>query len=210
MMNGSYRLREGVKSNYLPTHAAPALLRTRYFIGGSIQDASKMVDVLEKNFENVRVGLHESVQVVLGYDWDGAVADSEGRRISQVFTSTVAGGGYGGERKLGAAFRPPCRLLLRAAYLATLLAAISLGKRRVLLSLIGGGAFHNPLSLIWESIQWAVSEIDSLLSHPLDVVVNGYNLGHHMDLGAEVLPAVRERGGAIIVLESAKAPRVLR
>ena len=51
---------------------------------------------LTDRIESIRVGTHEGAEVVLGYDFAGSVAGPEPRRIAQVFTSTVAGGGYGG------------------------------------------------------------------------------------------------------------------
>ena len=120
--------------------------------------AEALVAALESRFDQVRVGVHEAAQVVLGYNWEGAVEDSANRLIGQVFTSTVAGGGYGGEQFLGAEFEPACRCLLRAAYLGTLLAALSVQRTTVVLTLIGGGVFHNPIGRIWEAILWAFDQ----------------------------------------------------
>jgi hypothetical protein len=152
---------------------------------------------LEAGFDRIRVGVHGAVQVVLGHDWDGAVVDSGVRRITQVFTSTVAGGGYGGARVFDEGFRAVCRQTLRAAYLGTLLAAVALGRSPVVLTLIGGGVFGNPVDLIQESIQWAFDEARPLACGSLDVVLNGYNLSRLIDL-RRVLPGVRGQGGAII------------
>jgi len=177
--------------------------RNGYLTGQGIADIQSLVTALEIHFEAIRVGVHDEAQVVLGYDWNGAVEDSGHRRIAQVFTSTVAGGGYGGERNLrGNVFADVCRQLLRAAYLGTLLAAAYLGRTRVVLTLIGGGVFHNPIMLIWEAILWAFEEVKPFLSHNLEVIVNGYNLGTLIDLDKIVLPAVQDRGGAILSFDS--------
>jgi hypothetical protein len=64
----------------------------------------------------------------------------------------------------------------------------------VVLTLIGGGAFGNPLPIIWDAITWALREIEPLLSGDLDVVVNGRNLGAAIQLPT-LLGAVRARGG---------------
>jgi hypothetical protein len=133
--------------------------------------------------------------VVFGHDWDGAVIGT--RRITQVFTSTVAGGMYGGQSTLGEGFEPACRQTLRAAYLGTLLTAAVLKRETAVLTLIGGGVFRNPAWLIWESIVWAFDQVGVLLSAPLDVVLNGYNLSTLMPLGG-VVQAVRDRGGAVL------------
>jgi hypothetical protein len=152
---------------------------------------------LEAGFDRIRVGVHDAVQVVLGHAWDRAVEGSDRRRITQVFTPTVAGGGYGGQRALATAFEPVCRQTLRAAYLGTLLAAVALGRTPAVLTLIGGGVFGNPIGLIWEAILWAFDEARPLAAGPLDVVLNGYNLSALIDRGG-ILPAVRERGGAVL------------
>ena len=89
--------------------------------------------------------------------------------------------------------------MTRAAYLGTLLAAVALGRKRVVLTLIGGGVFQNPIGLIWESIEWALEEVRPFLSEDLDVVVNGYALAHQVNLDDYVLPAVRKRGGALLM-----------
>ena len=139
------------------------------------------------------MGVHEGVQVILGYDFEGSVADSEERRIAQVFTSTVAGGWYGGAGLSGAEFEGACRQLLRAAYLGTLLAAADLGQRMAVLTLIGGGVFGNPIPLIWDAILWAAAETEPLLSRDLDVIVNGRNLGDHLPRET-IMAGVRNAG----------------
>jgi hypothetical protein len=196
--------RDGRQIELLADACGPGAARNGYFTGAGIAAPASLVGALEDRFDAIRVGVHDDVQVVLGADWDGAVEDSARRRIAQVFTSTVAGGGYGGERYLGAsAFRAACRQLLRAAYLGTLLAAAWLGRTRVALTLIGGGVFRNPVPLIWDAIRWALEEIDPLVTQTMDVVVNGRNLGSALDLAAEVLPTVRTRGGAVLRFDGA-------
>jgi len=74
---------------------------------------------------------------------------------------------------------------------------VSLGRTRVVLTLIGGGVFGNPQELILEAIEWAIGEIEPLLEMDLEVVVNGYNLGSMVNIDDDVLPLVRNRGGAV-------------
>jgi hypothetical protein len=124
------------------------------------------------------------------------VENSEQRLIGQVFTSTMAGGGYG---TVSGVFRDVCRHLLRAAYLGTLLAAVTLNRPRVVLTLIGGGVFGNPADLIWESILWAAGEVEPFVRGEMDVIVNGYNIGRMLDPEV-ILAGVRSRGGAMLVL----------
>lgn len=173
-----------------------------YLMDDTIADPPAFLAALKARFDHIRVGVHDDVEVALGAQWDGGVprrGDAGGPRIAQVFTSTVAGGIYGGEG-LDELFVPTVRVLQRAAYLGTLLAAAALEKTTVVLTLIGGGVFGNPVEVIWESILWALSEVEPHLSRELDVVLNGRDVLER--LGAEALLAgARPRGGALFVFE---------
>ena len=149
---------DGPQLNLLEAVCSPGVARVRsgYLMASSIENRSGLARALERRFEDIRVGVHDDVPVVLGYNWDGAVAGD--RRIGQVFTSTFAGGGYSSTSSRDSDYRPICAALLRAAYLGTLLAAAALGRPKVVLTLIGGGVFGNPIPLIWESISWAIRE----------------------------------------------------
>jgi hypothetical protein len=175
--------------------AGLARVRNGYLLPAGIADPEALATALEVRFDSIRVGIHDGVEAVLGYDWDGAVAGPDRPLIAQVFTSTIAGGIYGD--RPGGPFETIGRQLLRAAYLGTLLAAVSLGRTRVVLTLIGGGVFCNPIPLIWNAIQWALGEIESLPVHALDVVVNGRNLGDQID-HETILKDVRARGGVLL------------
>ena len=211
--NGSRLVQQtdGPQVDLLADACGPGISPNGYFTGRGIANREALIASLESRFDSIRVGVHDDAQIVLGYDWDGAVEGSENRRISQVFTSTVAGGGYGGEAALGGeGFEVACRQLLRAAYLGTLLAAAHLGRTRVVLTLIGGGVFHNPITLIWNAILWALDEVRPFLSRDLDVIVNGYNLGTLIDIDRMILPAVRERSGAILAFDASGLGKIRR
>ncbi len=147
----------------------------------SAKEADASIERLASRAERIRVGLHESVEVMLGHDWHGPVPRVR-PRIDQVFTSTIAGGQYGAAEVLGRRrFERVAETLLRAAYLGSILSAIALDRDRVVLTLIGGGVFGNPLPLIWRSILWAASECErdndtrsgmALPERDLDVFVN--------------------------------------
>jgi hypothetical protein len=169
-------------------------VQSGYLAGHGELGARAIGEAIAAGFDRIRVGMHDEAPVLLGYDWDGAVEQEQ--RIAQVFTSTVAGGGYGGKTALGSEFEPVCRQLLRAAYLGTLLAAIALERSPAVLTLIGGGVFGNPLGVIWESIVWAFDEVRPLAVN-LDVVVNGRDLVKRLG-PTPLLADVRSRGGAII------------
>jgi hypothetical protein len=189
---------DGPQVNLLEAVCSPGVaeVRSGYLTSSGIADPSALAAALESRFEAIRIGVHEDVAVVLGYNWDGAVAGN--RCIAQVFTSTFAGGGYSGTAASDGAYRPICAALLRAAYLGTLLAAAALARPKVVLTLIGGGVFGNPVPLIGESICWAVSEVEPLVRERMDVVVNGRNLGDHVRV-EDTLPEVRKRGGVVVV-----------
>lgn len=175
----------------------PEVARTEsgYLTSETVQDPAALAAALEANFESIRVGVHDDVEVVLGADWDGEVEGE--RRIAQVFTSTYASG-YSRGGALDAFHDQVCRQLLRAAYLGTLLAAIALGKRTVVLTAIGGGVFRNPHPLIWESILWASDEVAPLLATPLDVVLNGRDFSVDR---ARLQADLRARGGVLVELD---------
>lgn len=163
-----------------------------------IADDSAFAACLADRFEHLRVGVHDGVEVTLGFNWDGGVAGD--RRIAQAFTSTLAGGGYSDRGITDCPLAAGCALLLRGAYLGTLLAAVSLGQRAVVLTLIGGGVFGNPASAIWDAILWAVKEVDRCAPSPLLVLVNGRTLSRTIPATA-LVDAARQHGGAYLTLE---------
>lgn len=185
------QLTDGKQIDLLAKACGRRVCRNGYLTGEGI-DPQQLADALQSSFASIEVGVHTGAEVVLGANWDGAVDGC--RRIAQVFTSTVAGGMYGADRVLGPAFASVSRQLLRAAYLGTLLAATSLGCTRVVLTLVGGGVFANPIATIWESILWASDEVEPMLPRDLDVFVNGHD---RLDAAA-VLPPVRARGGTVL------------
>jgi hypothetical protein len=170
-------------------HAAEAPVCGGYLESHSIEDPAVLLGRLEERFEGLEVGVHEGVEVRLGANWDGPVRS--GTRIAQVFTSTMAGGGYG---DVSSAI---CRPLLRCAYLGSLLAAAGLKQRRAVLTLIGGGVFGNPPQLIWDSMLWALSQVEGHLQRDLTVILNGRNLIPQVDAEA-VREAARARGGELV------------
>lgn len=173
-------------------HAVEAPVHCGYLTARDLARPAQFAERLEREFDLLEVGVHEAVQVVLGGQWDGPVRP--GTRITQVFTSTLAAGGYG---RLDPEHLAICRHLLRAAYLGTLLAAAALRQRRAVLTLIGGGVFGNPLPLIWESIVWALEQVEPYLQRDLTVIVNGRNLIPEVD-EETVRREVGRRGGQIL------------
>lgn len=182
----------------LPEHVGR--VQSGYLTTQSIGDLAAAAEVLDSAFELIRVGVHDDVEVALGANWGGPVPGAPHHRIAQVFTSTVALGGYSSKGG-GPGSDVVVRQLLRAAYLGTLLAAVELGKHTVVLTLIGGGAFGNPSRAIWDAIHWAIEEV-SQYTAGLDVLVNtrldkvdDVDRERALASGGYIMPLHRERGG---------------
>lgn len=183
--------------NAAPGDAAPARVRSGYLSAQDIAEPLAFARALEEQFMAVRVGVHDGIEVVLGAEWDGGVDAAPHRTIAQVCTSTLAAGMYGGLDVGDSVWLQICRQLQRAAYLGTLLAAAALGKERVVLTLIGGGVFANPIPLIWEAIRWAMGRLRPMLHRDLTVVVNGRNISEQVP-AAELRAAARACGGELV------------
>jgi hypothetical protein len=165
-----------------------------YLTAGGVRDPVALERALETGFEKIRVGVHDEVEVVLGSNWGGPV-EPDAPTIAHVFTSTMALGGYSGG--VGDDFAGSCAWLLRAAYLGTMLAALDLGKRAVVLTLIGGGAFDNSLRSIWDAIVWAVDRAAGFAPSDLVVVLNARGMASGVP-SEEVAEVVRARNGAVV------------
>ncbi|KAI6357369.1 hypothetical protein MCOR25_007672 [Pyricularia grisea] len=173
-----------------------------YLTGEHTTDIPKLVRTIQDNEYKIKVGIHTNAEVVLGANWYGHVEGSP--LITQVFTSTVAGGPYKGEEILGKDnFSKISSSLLPAAYKGTLYAAASKGMRKVVLTLIGGGAFNNDVLKIWEAIEEALNEVELVLSSELDVFITIRNMDEltRRVPAQYVMKTVRRYGGAIIRFE---------
>jgi hypothetical protein len=169
-----------------------ARIRSGYLQTSEIRDVDRAAKLLVERFDQIKVGLHEDVEVVFGHDWGGPVRT--GQRIHQALTSTVAQGGYGRDDG-SAALREVRVQLLRGAYLGTLLSAVASGAGLAVLTLIGGGVFGNPLEDIWDAIFWACDEIEKVGASSLTVLVNGRE-----SVTDEVKRALARRGGTYVAL----------
>jgi hypothetical protein len=172
-----------------------AVVKHGYLTARDIRDPRRLSTLLEERFERIRVGVHDDVEVVFGHDWTGPVPRASDQRIAQVFTSTVALGSYSSDD--GSPALAAIRIqLLRAAYLGTLLAAVDLGKRAVVLTCIGGGVFGNPHRDIWNAILWALDQVEPLTPEPLHVVLNARALEASVP-ATEIRDQVAARGGVL-------------
>jgi hypothetical protein len=168
-----------------------------YLLTDHLKQRTAFARALEERFEDIRIGLHDGVEVVFGHDWDGPVPGAPTVTVAQAFCSTVAGGGYSRIDPREPAMQTILRQLQRAAYLGTLTAAAALGKSHAVLTLIGGGAFGNPVEIIWEAILWATDAVRPLLHRDLCVVVNGFNLGDTLPR-ERLVRAATDRAGALV------------
>ena len=136
-------------------------VRNGYLRSRDVVSPSALAETLTNRFDAIRIGVHEGAEVVLGYDWDGGVV-GPGRTVTQVFTSTIAGGMYATLDTQDPVWRPIRRQLQRRLPGHTP-AASGLAKGQVVLTLIGGGVFRNPVRLIWDALLWAVDEVTVIL-----------------------------------------------
>lgn len=180
-------------------------VQSGYLTTQNLSDLAAAADALERAFDMIRVGVHDDVEVALGANWGGPVPDAQRHRIAQVFTSTVALGGYSSNSG-GRGSDVVVRQLLRAAYLGTLLAAVELGKHTVVLTLIGGGAFGNPMRAIWDAIHWASEEacqytagLDVLVNTRLDMI-DDVDRERALASGGFIMPLYRQRSRSSIWL----------
>ncbi len=179
----------------LPT--ALGRVHAGYLMTQELTNLDRVAKQFEEQFEAIQVGVHDAVPVLLGERWDGPV--QPGQTVAQVFTSTLALGGYSEGARFSGAVERICRQLLRASYLGTLLAAMTLGQRRVVLTMIGGGVFGNPHGLIWECILWAFDEVRG--TGQLDVILNGRQVEVAL---ADLKAATAARGGVVVEAEGGR------
>ncbi len=191
---------EGPQLNLLEAACDEGVARVEsgYLMTSNITQPQRFARLLEERFDALRVGLHDEVEVVFGGNWDGPITAEPRSTIAQVFTSSVAAGGYGRLDMANPDSATIVRQLQRAAHEGALLSAASLGKSFVLLTLIGGGVFGNPVPVVWQAILDAVDAVAPLLHRDLVVAVNGYSLGQRVP-HAELGRAAEERGGALLI-----------
>lgn len=171
-----------------------AAVRAGYLRPEGVHDAEALAAALGSRSGRIRVGLHAGVEVALGHDWGGPVPHPA-PRIHQVFTSTIALGGYGRAQGLGPSAEAIERRLLGAAYLGTLLAARALGASTVVLTMIGGGVFGNSHSRIWEALLAALDQPLVATGAPLEVWLNARDTPLPL---AQLEQGAGARGGRVV------------
>lgn len=105
----------------------------------------------------------------VGIQWDTEVTLSgAGHHVSQVYASALP---VGYSPHSASEWEPFARLVLDAAYEATLLAAALTTDRRVFLTLLGGGVFGNSMEWIVDAMEYAMAKTSDL---GLDIRIVSY------------------------------------
>jgi hypothetical protein len=118
----------------------------------------KDVPVLtERDKENILVGVHRDIQVTHGFVLNPCDnherLDKKDQVVSQVFTAALDLGNANRHLKDSPRAQLLAQDLLNAAYEGTLRAAFVEGKKKVFLTLVGGGVFANDLAWIVQAIE---------------------------------------------------------
>lgn len=124
----------------------------------------------------LQVGVQTDAEVTAA-EWGTRLLGRPEQRVTQVFCSACAVGYSTAKPEL---WEPLARLVLRAAYVATLVVAVETRSRHegadgssvVVLTLLGGGVFANPAAWIVDVIRAACEEFRDF---PLDVRIVCYS-----------------------------------
>jgi len=128
----------------------------------------------QKDKDEIRIGYHRDMQVLYGFTENDTQYDitDKNQIINQVFTAAVDFGYVNAGYKNNPIVIQRAKALLDAAYEGTLLAAITNNKKKVFLTLIGGGVFQNNISWIAESI---AKNKNLIQAHGLEVTLVIYS-----------------------------------
>lgn len=118
---------------------------------------------------DICIGLHTNVKACYKRTKDEYAYNPKGVQIDQVFTSTpiVNCNDFG-----------KCKPFLNAAYLGTYLAAINRKSPKIVLTLIGGGSFRNPMHHIVEALVKVHEEYGVYLTHGCEIELPIYEFNN--------------------------------
>lgn len=182
----------------------------RYMLNGYItlpqddaNELKKLAEQLEKDYKNIKVGVHRDIQVAFGRvkgNYHETVTDPH-QIIHQVFTAAVDFGGTNAALRENSDAQKIGQLILNAAYEGTIKSAAAHNKKKVYLTLIGGGVFANELSRIGKAIK---RQVGTIRDFGLDVTViiwdSTKSSTTQMDELKEILKElVQQTGGTHIV-----------
>lgn len=148
----------------------------------------------------LRVAHHRDVQVVFGQVQGSRHARlAHLQRVSQVFTATADLACTNLElfRRHPKEVEGVVKALLKGAYEGTLRAAMSSGRGKIFLTLIGGGVFANPTSWLVDTLEGL---LDLVTESGLTVVVNTYQGIPDRDLFDRLVTLARRTGGDLMLV----------
>lgn len=123
---------------------------------------------------NMKVGYHRDVEVTYGYMKDRAThfrVTAPSHTVNQLFTAAVDFASTNSAHRNDPVAQAWAQAILNAGYEGIIRAAAAYGKRRVVLTLVGGGVFDNDP--VW--IAKAIERVESLLVDAgLEVVLVSY------------------------------------
>jgi len=135
----------------------------------------------EEDYLKIKIGFHHNVQVVRGHNNKIPINDPE-QIINQVYTAAVALGQYASARDSDdPKIQAIAQKILDAAYEGVVRSAILFGKKTVVLTLIGGGAFRNKFT-------WIMGAIEKMIPVIQEAVLNVYLSVY--DPAGEISPVV--------------------
>mmetsp|Transcript_45549 Transcript_45549/g.98340 ORF Transcript_45549/g.98340 Transcript_45549/m.98340 type:complete len:181 (+) Transcript_45549:325-867(+) len=125
-------------------------------------------------YPKIKVGIHEDAEVVFsrGFDiFDLRVLPTEERPLVDQVISASCNWSSPGQIPEGGSLHGLTRAALRASYRGAYLAAIQRQRKKLFLTLIGGGVFDNPHDMILREIADAHRQLASLPGSCLEEVV---------------------------------------
>jgi hypothetical protein len=143
--------------------------------------ASDIKPPTEDDYKKIKIGVHKNVQVVAGYIDDHGqqeVIDDSSQIIHQIYTAAVDLANTNQSFRLNPSAIKWAQIILKAAYEGTLRATYIMGKKRVFLTLIGGGVFGNNQEWIADAL---LHMKDFIVASGLDVTLVWYNAGSKID-----------------------------
>lgn len=146
-------------------------------------DDERLIRLNERLLVDEKLVERAEAALRVGVHWDTSVAPPATHTVAQVFASAMPVA-YA-KHVRSATWAPLASLVLRAAYEATLAAAVVISRKRggervkVFLTALGGGAFGNRAGWIREAIERA---LERYRDEPLDVVLVHYGTVVKSDL----------------------------
>lgn len=112
------------------------------------------LELTNKDKDEIRIGYHRDIQITYGFTMGDKQydIDSKEQTVNQVFTAAIDFGSLNIGYKNHPKVIERAQALLDAAYAGTLLVAATNKKKKVFLTLIGGGVFGNDISWISSAI----------------------------------------------------------